>query len=405
MAAVAQEAGGVAMMEASDEEEEEEVEDLRNSDVVTKYKAASDVANKTLQGLVGYAKAGMRVLDICIFGDQLITQQCGSMFKSKTIEKGVAFPTSVSVNDCVCHNSPLASETDVYVLKEGDVVKLDLGVHIDGYIAVTAHTFVIRADPSTPITGKAADVCKAAYLAAEAAVKLITPGAGNGPITEAIKKVADDFGVTPVQGVLMHQMKRFVIDGNNVVIGREEIEQKVDPFEFEDAQVYTVDVVMSTGEGKPIERDARTTVFKRAVEQKYMLKMKASRYVFSEVDKKFPTLPFTIRALDDERQARMGVVECLKHNLLHAYPVLFEKSGDLVAHFKFTVLLLPTGTVKITGLPVNVAEFATDKEPCAEIKEILSRSSKKKKRKKKNKKAGEAAAAPAGEAPKAMETD
>jgi len=60
---------------------------------------------------------------------------------------------------------------------------------------------------------------------------------------------------------------------------------------------------------------SRTTVFKRAVDKNYRLKMRASRYLFNEVNSKFPALPFSLRAVEDERQARMGVVECLKHEL------------------------------------------------------------------------------------------
>ena len=48
------------------------------------------------------------------------------------------------------------------------------------------------------------------------------------------------------------------------------------------------------------------------------------RYVFNEMNHRFPTLPFSLRALEDEKQARMGVVECLKHDLLHPYPVRFS---------------------------------------------------------------------------------
>ena len=79
---------------------------------------------------------------------------------------------------------------------------------------------------------------------------------------------------------MMHQMKRFVIDGNKAIIAREEPststlpEQKVDDFEFEVNQVYTVDVAMSTGDGKPRQTGTRTTVFKRAVDVNYRLKMK-----------------------------------------------------------------------------------------------------------------------------------
>lgn len=78
--------------------------------------------------------------------------------------------------------------------------------------------------------------------------------------------------------------------------------------------------------------------------------MKASRYVLNEVNKRFPTFPFTTRAFEDEKQARMGVVEMERSDMLHSYPPLYEKDGVTSAHFKFTVLLLPSGTTKVTGL-------------------------------------------------------
>jgi methionyl aminopeptidase len=101
--------------------------------------------------------------------------------------------------------------------------------------------------------------------------------------------------VQPLEGVLSHQTKRFVVDGNNVVINKETLEQKVEDVTFEDFDAYTFDIVMSTGEGKAKEAEARTTIFKRAVDQRYTLKLKASRAVFSEINTRFPTMPFTLR--------------------------------------------------------------------------------------------------------------
>jgi len=287
---------------------------------------------------------GKTVVEICNFGDSVINGQCDTFYKTKKVEKGVAFPTCLSINECVCHMSPLPSESQT--LKEGDVVKIDMGVHMDGFIALVAHTLVVQAAPA-PVEGPTADVMMAAYTAAQLAGCLMKPGQKNTDVTAALKTVADAYGVNVVQGSLMHQMKRFVIDGNKVVIGREELDQKVEEFEFEANEVYCVDVCMSTGEGKPKDSEERTCVFKRAVDKSYRLKMKASRYVFNEVNTKFPTLPFSIRVLD-EKQGRMGVVECLKHELLTPYPVLYEKPGDVVAHFKFTVLILPSGPAQVT---------------------------------------------------------
>ena len=83
---------------------------------------------------------------------------------------------------------------------------------------------------------------------------------------------------------------------------------------------------MSTGEGKAKVLDEKeTTVYKRALDQEYKLKLKASRGIFSEINKKYPTMPFTVRSLDS-KQSRLGLVECLNHGLLHPYPVLHEKA-------------------------------------------------------------------------------
>ncbi|XP_076341916.1 uncharacterized protein LOC143242421 [Tachypleus tridentatus] len=81
---------------------------------------------------------------------------------------------------------------------------------------------------------------------------------------------------------------------------------------------------------------------------------------FSEVEKKFGNMPFTLRALEDEKKARMGVVECVNHKLIEPFTVLYEKEGELVAQFKFTVLLMPSGSHKITGEAVDWDMYETE---------------------------------------------
>lgn len=161
-------------------------------------------------------------------------------------------------------------------------------------------------------------------------------------------------------------MKQFVIDGNKMILLKEEPDQKIDSCTFEAGEVYAIDIAMSTGEGKPKETGNRTTVYKRQVDKKYSLKNKSSRQFFNDVNKKFPTLPFSIRSFD-EMSARMGIRECVTHELLMPYPVLNEKKGDFVAHVKVTVLLLPSGnTAQITGLPPSTYINAIKKQEEAE---------------------------------------
>ena len=158
-------------------------------------------------------------------------------------------------------------------------------------------------------------------------------------------------------------MKKHLIDGNDVVINKETPEQKVEEFEFAPGDVIGLDFFVSTGEGKPKEGDYRTTVFKRELDAQYNLKIKSARASFSEVNKKFPTLPFSIRSFEDSTSAKVGVKECVAHDLLTAYPVLVEKNGEFVAQFKATIAVLPKSTVVLAGdLALDLTRFETDKK-------------------------------------------
>lgn len=67
---------------------------------------------------------GASCRSICIIGDEMILEETGKIFKkNKSIKKGIAFPTCVSLNDCICHFSPLLSDDDV-IMKTGDMVKM-----------------------------------------------------------------------------------------------------------------------------------------------------------------------------------------------------------------------------------------------------------------------------------------
>jgi len=111
--------------------------------------------------------------------------------------------------------------------------------------------------------------------------------------------------------------------------------------------------------------------------------MKASRAFFSEVEKKFGTMAFTLRSFEDEKRARMGVVECVTHKLVEPFNVLYEREGEFVAQSKFTVLLMPSKSHRITGLPVDLSLYESEyKITDPSIISILSTGSKTNKKKK-----------------------
>jgi methionine aminopeptidase len=117
---------------------------------------------------------------------------------------GIAFPTAISPNNVVAHLSPIESDPEAEItLKAGDVVKISLGAHIDGFAGILADTIVIpeKEGEDTVVTGRKADVLMAAWLASEAAIRLVKPGAKNYAVTEAVGKIAEAFGCKPLEGI------------------------------------------------------------------------------------------------------------------------------------------------------------------------------------------------------------
>ena len=98
--------------------EEEEDTTLNNSDVCTKYQDAAKIAMQVTEFVAGLCVVGAKVTDICRAGDEKIKELTSDIYKGKSksgqaIDKGVAFPVCISVNDIVAHYSPLESENEV----------------------------------------------------------------------------------------------------------------------------------------------------------------------------------------------------------------------------------------------------------------------------------------------------
>ncbi|EPQ52799.1 proliferation-associated protein 1 [Gloeophyllum trabeum ATCC 11539] len=372
----------------------------------TKYKTAADIVNNALKKLVELTKEGAKVIDLCIEGDKLLEQGTGAVYnksvKGVKVSKGIAFPTCVSVNNAVAHYSPLESDPNSgQTLAKDDVVKIHLGAHIDGFAAISAETVVVGASEKEPVTGRRADAIKAAWTAAEVAMRLVKVGNKNWDVTQAVEKVTAAFGCKPVEGMLSCQQSQNVIDGKKRIILNPSEAQKKD-FEtatFAENEVYGIDILVSTGEdGKARTEESRTTVYQRESTVTYQLKMKTSRAVFSDVQKKAGAFPFNIRVLEDEKRARLGLQEAVQHNLVKPYEVVFTPPGTVVAAFHFTIALLPAGPALVTHPPVwyKPELVKSDKElEDPELKELLTKKLRedKKAAKKAAKKAGGDAAA------------
>lgn len=236
-------------------------------------------------------------------------------------------------------------QEDSIKLKAEDVVSIDVGSHFDGYASLAAHTIVVGGSTKD----RRADVILAAHNALQCVAKSMKPGVKNSELTPMIQSICTDFGCEPLHGVLSYKNKRHMIDGGDCIMNKNIPDQKPKDWELAPGDVICLDIYASTGTGISKTAATRTTVYKRELDTQYQLKSKHSRAFFSVVNKKFPTMPFSIRGFEDPVGTKVGIKECVEHNLLEPYPVLTDAPGEFVAQFKATVVVQPNSTVIIAG--------------------------------------------------------
>ena len=367
-------------------EEEEEFDDEVGEDFSKDPRAfsylqdAGRIADDALQAIIKKMVPGANLYELCTQSDAFILDKLSKIYTKKKFIKGLAFPTCISINEvCGNYSAPAEITDDPHEkksLSEGDVAKIDLGVQIHGFAAVAAHTVVVSSKPDEKVTGAKSEVILAAYNSLQAALRMMkVKSSTNNDVTKAIESICKDYGVNPIEGVLSHRMKRDIIDGMECIINKSTFEQKVDDRQFEHGDVFGLDVIVSTGEGKPKETGIKTNVYKRALETTYKLRTDSGRRLLSVVENNFYSFPFTFNVFDKEENIKLkstisnlkttmklGLNECTKYELLHGYPVLSEKKGDIVAQFKYTIAVREEGPVVICGLPLDVSKFTTDKK-------------------------------------------
>lgn len=164
--------------------------------------------------------------------------------------------------------------------------------------------------------------------------------ASNRPITQTkisslLQKVVESYGCSLVESTTCWLFERNEIEGKKKIVlaAAEGVKGEGVP---DVGEVWGVEVGVSMGTGKIKTLDNRPTLHRRTTTT-YGLKRQSSRQTLSEIVKKFGTFPFSLRQLDDERAAKVGVVECVRGNVLRAYEVVGDKDGEPVARLFSTI--------------------------------------------------------------------
>lgn len=332
-----------------------------------KYKTAGEIAAKAIKAVIAASKEGATVGSLCKTGDDAVREGTGSVYKSdKKMQKGSAFPTTISLNNVVCNNAPLATSEGYNVaLKSGDVVKIQLGAHIDGYPAISGETIVVGASSSSPVSGAKADAIKAAFVGAETAIRMLKPGTITTEVAKEVEKSIKEFDCRAVDGMQTNQVDKDVIDGKKKIVLNPDPQQRPDAAKLEEGDVFAVDVSVTTSkDGKTKTEDSSLTTIYKKTGSTYLLKMATSRKVFSEVQKRAGAFPFNLNLLEDSERGRMmGVRECVNHNLLTSFDVQYDGDKEAVTtQFFFTAVVSAKGAIRITPTPSWYSEEVVKSE-------------------------------------------
>ncbi|KAI5811145.1 peptidase M24, structural domain-containing protein [Peziza echinospora] len=357
---------------------------LANPDVVTKYKDAATIAQKVLAIIEAAAVDGTTIVSLCEKGDKLIDEEVQKVYKGKKINKGISFPTTVSPADILTPYTPLSTvvEEAARTLKAGELVKIQLGAHIDGFPSIVGSTIIVaNADGTTPApTETQANLLLATHYTTELFLRLLIPpsvsttGSTAAPaegekkvekkpythsqINAFAKKVAETYGLSLVESTTTH-----MFDRNDIEAKKHIVLNPAEGFKSEGTadvgEMWGVEVALSAGSGKHKALELRPTLLKKTGTQ-FILKRTTSRATYSEVAKKFGAFPFSLRQLSDERTAKMGVVECVRSNVLRQYDVMGDKDGAENTRVFITTLVSKTGITKITAPTKSLLELAGD---------------------------------------------
>ena len=306
--------------------------------------------------LAGWIKADANIVELCERGDKLLEEETAKVYKGRKISKGIGHCTTISPSSYITPYTPLKSDAEeaATTLKEGEVVKIQLGAQIDGFPAIVCDSVLVGA--SEEITGREADLFLATHYANELLLRLMLPPGlvqvegteeeqkkaasrkayTQSQITQLLEKVTSAYDCNLVESTTIWLFEHNDIEAKKKIIlaPGEGVKGEGLP---EVGEVWGVEMGVSLGSGKVKSIDNKRTTLHRRTANRYSLTRPSSRQLLSEVVKKYSTFPFSLRQLDDEKAAKVGVIECVRTGVLRQYEVIGDKENKPVGRLFSTI--------------------------------------------------------------------
>lgn len=338
------------MMEISDP-----IQQLQDENNLTKYKTAGKIVAIVLEHLISLIKPGINVSELCSIGDIKIIEEVNKVYKNIS-HKGVAFPTCISINNVAGYYCPIKNNN--IIINDKDLVKIELAVHIDGFPALLVYTVYVNESTTNLDDIKKLRVIQAVNDACKEILHNMTPDKSNLDISNILSKYAKKYNCSLPQvdnlnyldhapGIMSYEISRNIIDGyieetdpfvHRFILSRnsEIYDLGMRKTQFEEFEVYAIDVVMCSGDGNLIPVEGKTNIYKRVVERRENLKLKASHETLTLFNN--TRFPININNTTNSK-IKLGLKECLEKKLIEPYTVLRAKNGDYIARSKFTVVV------------------------------------------------------------------
>jgi methionyl aminopeptidase len=299
-----------------------------NEQVYEKYKRAGKIAGQARDFGVGLIKPGVSFLSVAQSVESFILNNGA----------GVAFPVNISINEVAAHYTPCVDDSLVFSV--GDVVKLDVGSHVEGYIADTAITVEVGSSSYDSLI-------KASSQALEDAISFLKAGVLLSDIGCIVEEKITEYGFKPIDNLTGHGLEQFVLHSGISVPSISNTSAKV-VVGVDD--VLAIEPFASDGAGH-VKSGAGSNIYVCSDSLKSRL-MRDNRLKsdFLRIKKFFPHLPFASRWCHDKISQnidpvlrRLSLLGYLKH-----YPMLIDSGRGMVSQKEHTVIVFDDGCEVIT---------------------------------------------------------
>lgn len=286
-----------------------------------------------------YMKAGKILSEVLASARKAVRPGQKMLEVAEKIEKEIAelggkpaFPVNLSANNIAAHYTPAID--DVSVIGEKDVLKVDVGVHVEGCIADSALTL--------DFSGEWGKMLEANEKALDNALSILKPGLQIGKIGEVIEETIKGAGFAPIRNLSGHSMEKFIVHAGITIPSI----ANNDPRELEEGMVFAIEPFACNGEGF-VKSTNTTEIY--GFEARKNLRNSFARKILDFVEEEYETLPFAERWIMKDiplTQRKMALRELVSSGCIKTHPVLREESNVIVTQAENCVLI-SEGEVKI----------------------------------------------------------